>query len=188
MGLPMNVTRLALFTVVGLATISAVPATAAAQGRRAGVVRVAPRAAVVRVAPRRVIAPRPVIVPYRPYYYPYRPGLSVGVYSGYPYAYPYAYPAYGYGYPGYAYPAYSGYGYGAAYGGVRIQGAPRNGQVFVDGYYVGVVNDFDGVFQRLDLPTGVHRLEIKAPGFPDVAVDVQIVPGRTITYHADGRP
>jgi hypothetical protein len=133
-------------------------------------------------------APR-VIVPYRPYYYPARTRLSIGVYAGYPYGYPYGYSSYGYGYPGYAYPGYANPGYAyAAYGGVRIQGAPRNAQVFADGYYAGVVDDFDGVFQRLDLPAGPHRIEIRAPGFPERSVDVRVEPGRTITFHADGRP
>src|SRR6185436_20771141 len=55
----------------------------------------------------RTVAVRPGIgrVPFRPYYYPYRPRFSAGLYLGYPYAYyPYAYPGYGYygpyGYPG----------------------------------------------------------------------------------------
>src|SRR5262245_55178454 len=49
-----------------------------------------------------VVAPRVVsVVPYRPYYYPYRPGLTFGFYAGYPY--PYYYPYYS-GYYGYGYP------------------------------------------------------------------------------------
>ena len=50
---------------------------------------------------------------------------------------------------------------GAAYGGVRIQGAPRDAQVFVDGTYAGVVDDFDGTFQHLDLEPGSHAIEIR---------------------------
>jgi len=148
---------------------------------------------------------RPYVVgyaPYRPYYYPYRAGFTVGFYAGF--GYPYGYPYYGY-YP-YGASAYYGYGYpygygpyynyplppagymsmrpGVAYGGVRIQGAPPDGRVFVDGYYVGVVDDFDGPFQHLNLEPGVHKIEIRMGDEPGVAFDVNVQPGQTITYHA----
>jgi hypothetical protein len=141
-----------------------------------------------------------VVRPYRPYYYPYRSAFSLGFYSGYGYGYPYAYGypygSYGYG-PGYGYPyrSYGGYGYGGGYygargyggevyGSVRIQDAPRGAQVFADGYYAGIVDDFDGVFQRLDLESGPHQIEIRAPGFPPRQYDVNVPPGQTLTIHA----
>jgi hypothetical protein len=145
-----------------------------------------------------IIAPRVLgYAPYRPYFYPYRPGLTIGFYAGY--GYPYGYPYYGY-YP-YGYSSYYGYGYGpygyalppasyvsmrpgVAYGGVRIQGAPRDAQVFADGYYVGIVDDFDGAFQHLNLEAGTHQIEIRLPGQPPMAFDVNVQPGQTITYHA----
>jgi hypothetical protein len=149
-----------------------------------------PRVIVPHVYTTRIVAPRVVgVVPYRPYFYPYRPGLTLGFYSGYPYRY--GYPAvygYPYAYNSFAYPlpppAYVTAVPGYAYGGIRIQGAPENGQVFADGYYVGLVDDFDGVFQHLNLQAGPHRIEIRAPGFPPVSFDVNVVPGQTITYHA----
>jgi hypothetical protein len=143
-----------------------------------------------------LISPRIVgFFPYRPYYYPFRPGITVGFYTayGYPYRF-YSYPyAYRYPYP-YAYPYLYGYGLppapyvsavpGYAYGGVRIQGAPEEAQVLVDSYYVGIVDDFDGPFQHLNLTAGAHRIEIRAPGIPPVAFDVNVQPGQTITVHA----
>jgi len=134
---------------------------------------------------------------YYPYYYGYRPGLSIGLGFGYPYYYgAYGYPyygsyGYGYSYGGY-YPAYGGYGYVAprggysAYGGVRIQGAPRNAEVYVDGGYAGVVDDYDGVFQRLDLEPGSHEIEIRSNGRP-LTYDVNVTPGQTVTIHANVR-
>lgn len=165
---------------------------------------VVPRGAAVprgTAVPRRpiIVAPRIIgAVPYRSYYYGYRPGLTVGFYAGYPYRHPY-YSWYGYGYPysayGYGHPygyGYAGYPYtpsgyvttapGFAYGGVRIEGAPPDAQVFADGYYVGVVDDFDGAFQHLNLQAGPHRVEIRAPGLPEIAFDVNVQPGQTITY------
>jgi hypothetical protein len=156
-----------------------------------------------------IIAPRILAyAPYRPYYYPFRRGLTIGFFGGY--GYPYGYPYYGgyypYGYSsyygyGYGYGGYGGYGYGpygyslpppsyvsmrpgVAYGGVRIQGAPRDAQVFADGYYVGIVDDFDGAFQHLNLEAGTHQIEVRMPGQPPIAFDVNVQPGQTITYHA----
>lgn len=122
----------------------------------------------------RYIRPRVVtVVPYRPY--TYRPSIAIGVFYGASGLYPYGYTPRGYYDP---IP-------GRLYGGLRITGAPREAQVFADGYYVGIVNDFDGVFQHLNLEAGAHRIEIVGYGFEPVAFDVVIQPGRTITFRAD---
>jgi len=131
---------------------------------------------------------------YRPYYYP---GFSFGFNFGYPYYYsPYYYPygyygLYGYPYGGYPYGGYPYYGGGyvsndeaRGLGGVRIKDAPEHAQVFADGYYAGEVGDFDGTFQHLDLEAGAHHIEIRQQGLPPLQVEVNIVPGETITYHA----
>jgi len=118
--------------------------------------------------------------PYYGYGYPYYPGFSFSFGWGYPY----------YGYPYYSYPAYApygGYGYvapgGAAYGGIKIQGAPRNAEVYVDGSYAGVVDNYDGAFQSLDLEPGSHVVEIRAGGQP-LTYDVNVTAGHTVTIHA----
>ena len=74
---------------------------------------------------------------------------------------------------------------GRYYGGVRIKGAPREARVFADGYYVGIVDDFDGIFQHINLETGPHHIEIEEPGFRPIAFDVYVRPGETITFRAD---
>jgi hypothetical protein len=68
------------------------------------------------------------------------------------------------------------------YGSVRLKVAPRHADVFVDGYYVGVVDDYDGVFQSLRLTAGPHQIEIAAPGFAPITFDVRILPDRKIVY------
>lgn len=104
--------------------------------------------------------------------------LVWGYYSPYGYADPY-YGGYGGGY---------GYGYSRHYGDYRPTGAvrlkvkPEFGQVYVDGYYVGEVDQFDGVFQRLKLEEGAHRIEIRAEGYETVQFEVMIIPGETVTY------
>ena len=122
----------------------------------------------------RVIRPRVVtVVPYRPYVY--HPSFSLGVFYGAGGSYPYGYTPRGYYDP---IP-------GRPYGGLRITGAPRDAQVFADGYYVGIVNDFDGVFQHVNLEAGPHHIEIQEPGYDPIAFDVVVQPGQTITYRAD---
>ena len=158
-------------------------------GGRAAAGRAVPRTSVPRGGGSRVLGPRVVgVAPYRPYYYAYYP-YGLGLSFGYSlYGYPYTYGGfYGAGYSPYAYPPF---GYVAAEratatGALRIEGAPRDAQVFADGYYVGIADDFDGVLQRLTLSAGPHQIEIRTPGNPPIAVDVRIEPGDTITYHAD---
>jgi hypothetical protein len=112
--------------------------------------------------------------------------IGFGAYSAYG-----AYGAYGYGAYGAPY-----YGHGPQYpyasgydmGGVRLRIRPRDAQVFVDGYYAGLVDDFDGAFQQLRLEPGGHKIEIRMPGFEDLEMDVHVQPGRTITLHEDLRP
>jgi hypothetical protein len=126
-----------------------------------------------RIAPR-IIRPTIVtVIPYRPYVY--RPSLGLGIYYGAGGSYPYGYTPRGYYDP---IP-------GRPYGGLRITGAPREAHVFADGYYVGIVNDFDGIFQHLNLEAGAHRIEIEVPGYETIAFDVMVQPGRTITLRAD---
>jgi hypothetical protein len=145
-------------------------------GRSAGS-RAVPRG-VPPVAVRPFLRPR-IIGPYRPYFYPYRYPYYYGAYYPYPYGYGY-YGAYGSPFPS----AYVTIGPDATYGSVKIHDAPRDAQVFVDGYYVGIVDDFNGTFQRLDLPAGPHRIEIRATDRPPIQFDVRIEPGQMITYHA----
>jgi hypothetical protein len=142
-----------------------------------------------------------------PYYgrYPgYYPGPRFGFSLGFAYGYPWGpwgagfgagwgYPGWYGGWAGYGAPFYGGwypaYGYAApAYGGVRIDLPQRNAEVFVDGYFVGVVDDFDGSFQQVNLEPGPHRIEVRAPGFETVSFDVNVTPGRTITYRAGLKP
>jgi len=102
------------------------------------------------------------------------------------------------GYSPWPYYGHSGYGYGYGYGpypsggydlgGIRLKIRPRDAQVFVDGYYAGLVDDFDGMFQSLKLEAGGHKIEIHMPGFQDFELDVHVQPGRTITLDETLRP
>jgi hypothetical protein len=122
-----------------------------------------------------VIHPQVVrVIPYHPYVY--RPSFSVGVYYGAGGYYPYGYT------PDYYFNPIPGH----AYGGVRITGAPRDAQVFADGYYVGIVDDFDGIFQHVNLEAGPHHIEVAWGDYQPVSFDVYVRPNETTTFRADG--
>ena len=125
---------------------------------------------------------------YRPYVFRPRVSIGFGVYVGYPVAYAYSYP--------YPVPVY---GYGAprevvinpgapAYGGVALDITPPDADVWVDGQYAGKVQDFDGTTQPLTLTPGTHRIEVSAPGYEPMTVDVGIQAGQVVPYRGDLRP
>jgi hypothetical protein len=144
------------------------------------------RGNVYRGTPYRYNGPR-VIVPRRVYPHYYGSGGHLSVYfglgSGYLYGSPYRGRVYGYSNP-------SAYAYGARryFGDVRLHVRPRGAAVYVDGYYAGIVDDFDGVFQRLTLDVGPHEIEIEAPGFEPQVFNVYVDPTRTVDLRGDLYP
>jgi hypothetical protein len=111
----------------------------------------------------------------------FRPGFRSPIFIGgfgfgYPYFYdPWGYPyGYGFGY-GYGYPIYEGYG-GYDVADFRLQITPKQAEVFVDGYRAGIVDDYDGIFQRLHVRPGGHDLVVFLPGY------------RTFETHVYGNP
>src|SRR2546425_728037 len=105
---------------------------------------------------------------YDPFFSPWYP------YSfWYPYPYPYLYPA----------PPYPDqYGYRGRYAdgaSIRIEVKPKDAQVYIDGYYAGVVDDFDGVFQRLHVSPGEHELVLHLDGYRAVHQKMNLAPGST---------
>ena len=131
---------------------------------------------------------------YNRYYDPWGYG---GFGLGYFYYSPWGWAPGYYGHPGYyGYSGYGGhYGYGGRYGAygyelgsVRLKVKPRDAEVFVDGYFAGQVDDFDGIFQALKLDSGGYRIEIRKPGYETLHFDVRVQPERTITYRGEMRP
>jgi hypothetical protein len=93
-------------------------------------------------------------------------------------------------------PYYSGYGsygssgssgssYGGDQGNLKLKVKPRTAKVYVDGYFVGYVDQFDGSFQKLPLNGGRHKVEIKADGFETAEFDVLITPDQTVTFQGE---
>lgn len=116
---------------------------------------------------------------YHPYYRPYYYAPFFG-----PFYSPFYNPFY-WGYPFYAqYPPYPGYYYGNAWASARLEVKPRDAQVFVDGHLVGLVDQFDGVFQRLDLPTGDHEVAVYLPGYHTYTQRTLFRPGQGYHFKA----
>jgi hypothetical protein len=70
-------------------------------------------------------------------------------------------------------------------GAIKLKITPKQAFVFVDGGFAGVVDDFDGVFQKLTLEAGPHRIEVQAEGYEPLVFDVNITPDDTITYRGE---
>jgi hypothetical protein len=96
-----------------------------------------------------------------------------------------------YGYSPFYYPGYYGYGYDpypynrryySAYrtGSVRVMVEPRETRVYVDGYYAGIADDFDGLFQRLNLSPGRHEVALKLEGHRSFKVRVYVPLDQTV--------
>ncbi|TAK13614.1 MAG: PEGA domain-containing protein [Acidobacteria bacterium] len=76
---------------------------------------------------------------------------------------PWGYPwGWGWGYP---YPYQYPYRYYSDDSDLRIQATPRETEVYVDGARAGIVDDFDGVFQRLHLRPGDHEITLYLAGY-----------------------
>src|SRR5258708_1492443 len=87
-------------------------------------------------------------------------------------------------YAQYPYPRGGYYGYSRNWASVRLQIKPREAQVYVDGYFVGIVDQFDGVFQRLDVPTGEHDIEVYLKGYRPYRQRTLFRPGESYHFQA----
>jgi len=93
-------------------------------------------------------------------------------YFGFAQWYPYPHPVFGY--PPGVYPPDGAVS-------LRLQVSPRDASVFVDGYAAGVVDDYDGVFQRLRLVPGPHEIVIYHPSYRTLRQAIYYNPGSTHT-------
>lgn len=98
---------------------------------------------------------------YHPFWGSFRP------YWGYPYV----------GYPYWAYP-YDTYPLTTA-ANVKTDVTPKETEVYVDGYYAGVANDFDGAFNRLHIVPGGHAVTLRLDGYRTVTENIYVRPDST---------
>lgn len=122
---------------------------------------------------------------------------------------PYMMPGYGFGFGFFGYDPWNdpfGYGYGedpygymggggsgggytssnrADTGSVHLKVKPGSAQVFVDGFYVGTIDSFDGAFQKLTVAAGAHTIELRADGYQTEQFEVLVKPGETVAYKGE---
>jgi hypothetical protein len=67
-------------------------------------------------------------------------------------------------------------------GALRLNVKPDKAKIYVDGGLVGSVYDYVGLFHKLHLEAGVHRVELRAPGYETLTLTVRIERGQTMTY------
>jgi hypothetical protein len=94
--------------------------------------------------------------------------VVIGARFGYPvYPYPYYYDPFwwdSYAFQYRPYPPYLPYRYDSS-ADLRTQVTPKNAEVYIDGYLVGTVDNFDGALQRLRVPLGEHEITIYEEGY-----------------------
>ena len=124
--------------------------------------------------PPRTVPPRYYGLP-RAYYFPVV-SLQRGYYY-HPYFGFYYGPYYGpfYPYPG---PYIGQFPYSTS--AIRTRVRPVETQVHINGYFAGIVDDFDGVFQRLYLPAGQHEIELRLDGYRTYRQKLYAGPGDTL--------
>ena len=87
-------------------------------------------------------------------------------------------PAYAYGYPYQVRPQSD----------VRTHVTPKSADVYVDGFYAGQAEDFDGVFKKLHVAPGGHAITLYEAGFRTVTQQVYVRPDSTFKMNIAMQP
>ncbi|MDE3155299.1 MAG: PEGA domain-containing protein [Acidobacteriota bacterium] len=123
----------------------------------------------------RIVPPAVVVNPYR--VYPWWSGgqrFSLGLYIGTALPFRWVAPP----------PVFAGAAYGA-YGAVTLNLHPDDALVYVDGHYVGRVEDFDGPGRPLTLMAGRHAVYVQARGYQPMQFWIDVDAGQMIPYRGD---
>lgn len=124
------------------------------------------------------------------YYHPYRSHL--GLYIG-PYGYFGGYLGYGYGY-GYGHPyPHVTYSIGRhpqsdGMGGLDFDVSPEKAEIYIDGQYIGVADQFDGFPSYLWLEKGTYDVVIYREGYETISRQMSIYPGVVIDINDRMKP
>jgi hypothetical protein len=71
-----------------------------------------------------------------------------------------------------------------ARGGLVLEAIPNAAQVFVDGYYVGLAEEF-GPGTPIQLTAGPHRIEVRAQGYETLVVNIMIGANTIVRYRGE---
>jgi hypothetical protein len=88
-------------------------------------------------------------------------------------------PWFGYGFAAPFGPYSYGYPYYYVDSSLRLEVKPKNAEVYVDGYYAGLVDDYDGTFQRLRVAPGQHEVVLYLDGYRTVRQRLYLEPNAT---------
>lgn len=67
-------------------------------------------------------------------------------------------------------------------GGLVLENIPGSAQVFVDGYYVGLAEEFGPGGRAIELSAGAHNIELRAPAYDTLTFRVRIEPNNIVRY------
>ena len=67
-------------------------------------------------------------------------------------------------------------------GGLILENVPAAAQVFVDGYYVGLAEEFGPRGRAIELGAGAHNIELRATGFDTLTFGVRIEQNNIVRY------
>jgi len=70
-------------------------------------------------------------------------------------------------------------------GGLVLDSSPASAQGFVDGFYVGLVEEFGPNGRPMSLPVGARRVELRAPGYETLSFSVMIQQNDIVRYRGD---
>jgi hypothetical protein len=94
-----------------------------------------------------------------------------------------------YGYPAFYYGGFYGppYPYARVFyspldrapAALRIEVKPVEAEVYIDGYLAGIVDEFDGFFQRLNVPPGNHEIVLYLEGHRTIREKLHFSPGES---------
>jgi hypothetical protein len=66
---------------------------------------------------------------------------------------------------------------------LRVLVTPKDAGVYVDEYYMGIVDDFNGLFQRLPVRPGAHDIVLYLEGYRTVHRQLSLAAGATYKLH-----
>lgn len=114
--------------------------------------------------------------------YPAPPPVLVtpGIYWPGPYGFPTYYPTVSYG--EYQQPYQPPI---VARGGLALETSPDFAQVYVDGYYVGLAEEFGARGRPIDIPAGTHRIELRSPDYETLSFSVIVAPNDIVRFRGD---
>ena len=67
---------------------------------------------------------------------------------------------------------------------IRTDVKPKDAEVYIDGYYAGRAEDFDGAFKQLRVAPGGHTVTFHLDGFQTVTKNVYVKPDSTLKMKA----